>query len=79
VRRTGGSSAASSKVLIPDNLKAVVLTADAVTPGCRRAGWTMRSPSGFATDPARIRSPQDKPRVERRCSASAATSGPGSP
>ena len=53
------------KVLIPDNLKAVVSAADAVNPRLS-AGWLDYAQHvGFATDPARVRTPQDKPRVER--------------
>ncbi len=53
------------KVLIPDNLKAVVTDADAVNPRLN-VGWLDYAQHvGFATDPARVRTPQDKPRVER--------------
>lgn len=53
------------KVLIPDNLKAVVTDPDAVNPTLSK-GWLDYSQHvGFGTDPARVRSPQDKPRVER--------------
>ena len=53
------------KVLIPDNMKPVVLDADPVNPRYS-LGWLDYSQhTGFATDPARVRSPQDKPRVER--------------
>lgn len=53
------------KVLIPDNLKAVVTDADAVNPRLS-VGWLdYAQHAGFATDPARVRRPQDKPRVER--------------
>lgn len=53
------------KVLIPDNLKAVVTDADAVNPRLS-VGWLdYAQHCGFATDPARVRTPQDKPRVER--------------
>jgi transposase len=53
------------KVLIPDNLKPVVTNADAVNPTLS-VGWLDYAQHvGFGTDPARVRSPQDKPRVER--------------
>ncbi len=53
------------KVLIPDNLKPVVTDADAVNPRLS-VGWLDYSQhAGFVTDPARVRSPQDKPKVER--------------
>jgi transposase len=53
------------KVLIPDNMKAIVAKADSVNPQFA-VGWLEYSQArGFVTDPARVRSPQDKPRVER--------------
>jgi transposase len=53
------------KVLIPDNLKPVVTDPDAVNPTLSK-GWLDYSQHvGFGTDPARVRSPKDKPRVER--------------
>jgi len=53
------------KVLIPDNLKAVVTKAEAIHPQLS-VGWLDYAQHvGFATDPARVRTPQDKPRVER--------------
>jgi transposase len=53
------------KVLIPDNLKPVVTDADALNPRLS-VGWLdYAQHAGFATDPARVRSPKDKPKVER--------------
>jgi transposase len=53
------------KVLVPDNLKPVVTQADSTSPRLS-LGWLDYSQhAGFVTDPARVRSPQDKPRVER--------------
>ena len=53
------------RVLIPDNLKPVVTDADPVNPRFT-VGWLdYAQHAGFATDPARVRCPQDKPRVER--------------
>src|SRR5215468_4105676 len=53
------------KVLIPDNASAIVADADAVNPRFT-VGWLdYAQHCGFATDAARIRSPKDKPRVER--------------
>lgn len=53
------------KVLIPDNLKPVVTDADPVNPRLS-AGWLDYAQHvGFGTDPARVRSPKDKPKVER--------------
>jgi len=53
------------KVLIPDNLKAVVTKAEAVNPQLSTGWLDYAQHVGFATDPARARTPQDKPRVER--------------
>jgi hypothetical protein len=53
------------QVLIPDNAAAVVADADAVNPRFT-AGWLdYAQHCGFATDAARVRSPKDKPKVER--------------
>ena len=53
------------KVVVPDNLKPVVTAADPTSPRLS-LGWLDYSQhAGFVTDPARVRSPQDKPRVER--------------
>jgi transposase len=53
------------KVVIPDNMSAVVADADAVNPRFT-AGWLdYTQHCGVATDPARVRSPKDKPKVER--------------
>jgi len=53
------------KVLIPDNLKAVVTKADTVNPQLSTGWLDYAQHVGFATDPARVRTPQDEPRVER--------------
>lgn len=53
------------KVLIPDNLKPVVTDPDAVNPTLAKGWLDYTQHVGFGTDPARVRSPQDKPRVER--------------
>jgi hypothetical protein len=53
------------RVLIPGNASAIVAAADAVNPRFT-AGWLdYAQHCGFATDAARVRSPKDKPRVER--------------
>jgi transposase len=53
------------KVLVPDNTSAIVADAYAVNPRFT-AGWLdYAQHCGFATDAARVRSPKDKPRVER--------------
>ena len=53
------------KVLVPDNLKPVVTNADAVNPTFSDGWLDYGQARGFGTDPARVRSPKDKPRVER--------------
>ncbi|MGA9872923.1 MAG: IS21 family transposase [Rhodococcus sp. (in: high G+C Gram-positive bacteria)] len=52
-------------VLIPDNLKPVVTKADPITPRFSDGWLDYSNHVGFITDPARVRSPKDKPRVER--------------
>jgi transposase len=53
------------KVLIPDNLKPVVTAADPVNPRFSTGWLDYAGHAGFATDAARVRSPKDKPKVER--------------
>lgn len=53
------------KVVIPDNLKAIVDRADATDPRLNQAFIEYAQARGFVVDPARVRKPQDKPRVER--------------
>jgi len=55
----------SFRVLVPDNMKAVVTNPDAVNPQLSKGWLDYAQHVGFGTDPARVRSPQDKPRVER--------------
>lgn len=52
-------------VVIPDNFKAVVTTANNLSPILSESFADYAEVCGFAVDCARIRSPQDKPRVER--------------
>jgi transposase len=52
-------------VLIPDNLKAVVDQADPLTPRINPTFMEYAQARGFVIDPARVRKPKDKPRVER--------------
>ena len=52
-------------VLVPDNMAAVVAAADAVNPRFTTGWLEYQQARGFVTDPARVRSPRDKPRVER--------------
>ncbi|MCZ7630266.1 MAG: hypothetical protein M5U19_15000 [Microthrixaceae bacterium] len=54
------------RTLIPDNLSAVVEGADALEPRFNQAFVEYAQARGFLIDPARVRSPQDKPRVERQ-------------
>ena len=53
------------KVIIPDNMKAIVDRADATAPRLNVTFTEYAQARGFVIDPARVRSPQDKPRVER--------------
>jgi len=52
-------------VVIPDNLKAIVTTADPVNPQLNEGFLDYMQARGFLCDPTRVRSPKDKPRVER--------------
>ena len=52
--------------LIPDNMSAIVDGADALEPRLNQAFVEYAQARGFKIDPARVRSPQDKPRVERQ-------------
>lgn len=52
-------------VVIPDNLSAVVDTADALDPRINAAFAEYAQARGFVIDPARVATPTDKPRVER--------------
>jgi hypothetical protein len=54
--------------LVPDNMKAIVERADALEPRLNQAFVEYAQSRGFVIDPARVRSPQDKPRVERTVS-----------
>jgi transposase len=51
--------------VIPDNLKAIVDRSDSLAPRLNQAFVEYAQSRGFVIDPARVRSPQDKPRVER--------------
>jgi len=53
-------------VVIPDNMSAIVDTADAVAPRFNAAFLEYAQSRGFVIDPARVRSPKDKPKVERQ-------------
>ena len=53
------------KIIIPDNMSPVVDRAHPLEPRISRAFAEYAQDRGFLIDPARVRSPQDKPRVER--------------
>jgi hypothetical protein len=53
------------KVVIPDNMKTIVVRADGCDPTLNQAFVEYAQARRFVVDPARVRSPQDKPRVER--------------
>jgi transposase len=53
------------KVVIPDNTKAIVTTADSLEPRIARDFLEYSQSRGFHVDPTRVRSPKDKARVER--------------
>jgi len=53
------------RVIIPDNMKSIVDRADATSPRLNVTFTEYAQARGFVIDPARVRSPQDKPRVER--------------
>lgn len=51
--------------VIPDNMKSIVIAADPLAPRLNEAFVEYAQARGFHVDPARVRSPKDKPRVER--------------
>ncbi len=53
------------KVVIPDNVKAIVASADSLAPKFTEGFLDYMQSRPFVTDPARVRHPKDKPRVER--------------
>lgn len=53
------------RVLVPDNTKAIVQLADPATPRITPGFLEYAQARGFVVDPARVRRPQDKARVER--------------
>jgi transposase len=52
--------------IIPDNLKAVIVQADSLAPTIAAAFQDYAQARGLFVDPARVRSPKDKPRVENQ-------------
>jgi transposase len=55
-----------TKTIIPDNMKAIVTDADALSPTLADAFVDYVQARGVFVDPARVRSPKDKPRVENQ-------------
>jgi hypothetical protein len=53
------------RTLLPDNTKAIIHTADPLQPRLVEAFLDYAQARGFQVDPARVRSPKDKARVER--------------
>lgn len=51
--------------VIPDNMSAIVDDADVIDPRLNQAFVEYAQARGFMIDPARVRRPKDKPRVER--------------
>lgn len=51
--------------VVPDNMRSIVTTADPLAPRLNEAFVEYAQSRGFHVDPARVRSPKDKPRVER--------------
>jgi transposase len=56
------------RVVIPDCIKAIVVEADDVTPRFNEGFVEYAQSRGFVVDPARVRHPRDKSRVERMVS-----------
>ena len=52
--------------VIPDNVKAIVDRSDPINPRINEAFMEYAQSRGFVIDPARVRHPKDKPRVERQ-------------
>lgn len=57
---------AVAKRIVPDNMASVVVRAHATDPVLQRAFLEYAQWRGFFVDPARVRRPQDKPRVENQ-------------
>ena len=66
--RAWGFFGAMSLSMIPDNMKAIVKDADALNPTLVDAFLDYVQARGIFVDPARIRAPKDKPRVENQVS-----------
>jgi len=57
---------AMSRSLVPDNMSAIIKTADPLNPTLVEAFLDYAQARGILVDPARIRAPKDKPRVENQ-------------
>jgi transposase len=57
---------AMTRVILPDNMKAIVLRADELAPVLVPAFLDYTQTRGLFVDPARVRSPKDKARVENQ-------------
>jgi transposase len=64
--RAWRSFGAMSRTIVPDNTKAIVKDPDALNPTLVSAFLDYVQARGLFVDPARIRSPKDKPRVENQ-------------
>lgn len=57
---------AMSKTIVPDNMSSIIKKADALNPSLVAAFLDYVQARGIFVDPARVRSPKDKPRVENQ-------------
>jgi len=57
---------ATSKTIVPDNMRAMIRKPDALAPVLVAAFLDYVQARGIFVDPARVRSPKDKPRVENQ-------------
>lgn len=64
--RAWGFFGAVPHTIVPDNLKAVIVRADALAPTVTSAFQDYAQARKLFVDPARVRSPKDKPRVENQ-------------
>ena len=65
------------RVLIPDNTKAIIAQPDALTPHLTLAFLEYAQARNFHVDPARVRHPRDKARVERAVASKVADASNG--
>ncbi|MGH2998736.1 MAG: IS21 family transposase [Gaiellaceae bacterium] len=57
---------AMPKTIVPDNMSSIIKKADALNPSIVAAFLDYAQARGLFVDPARVRSPKDKPRVENQ-------------